>query len=81
MANNGISAQEAFKAEALTSITDAVRQHTTTENCWIDEMAEWSKVATRLGATPLEMAAAYVRGLMTPSEAVVVESQTAEKNS
>lgn len=80
MATHGISAQEAFKVDALTNITDAVRQHTTSENCWIEEMATWARVADRLGATPLEVAAAFVSGLMETQAKAGVVTEPAEHN-
>lgn len=65
MAAQEISAQEAFKINALEDITNAVRQHAiTNEHHWVQEMADSSKVAVVLGAEPLDIAAAFIKGLV-----------------
>jgi hypothetical protein len=78
MTAHEFSAQEAFKLNALEDITNAVRQHATTaEYCWIAEMVDSSKVVVVLGAEPLEIAAAFIKGLQ-PSADNVVESTGAK---
>lgn len=65
MAVHEISAQEAFKINALEEITNAVRQHAiTNEHHWVQEMADSSKASVVLGAEPLEIAAAFIKGLV-----------------
>ena len=54
----------ATKAQALDHLTSAVHLHSTEETDWHAEIKTWSDASVWLGASPQEIADAFIEGLL-----------------